>query len=404
MHEVHKVLVGARPRQGDTDDPENWARYDLIWPHLEPSEVWNCDDEEPASCSSTGCGTCGSAATTRRRSRSARKLEEQWQEKIGPDDEQTLSLRFHIANVLRSQGKFEAAYELDTEIFAKQQESLGDGHPLHPADRGQPRRRPARARPVPRGAGARRGDLQQLTRTLLGPDDPTTLSSAEQPRDGPAPGRATASGPGTWTAETLNYRQAVLGPDHPYTLHSAVDARPATCGRRATTPDRSSCSRRPISAIRRARRGLRGHPADRQEPGGLARKVGRLDEAYALTKETDDRYQRIYEPSHPDALACKLNLACDLSARDEKTRRLRGGEPGRCEAYQATLGADAPVHAGGARTTSPPTCAGSARCATALELADQHADRDAGIARRGPPVHPVLRRSTRRTACTTSGG
>ena len=50
----------------------------------------------------------------------ARKLEEQWQEKIGPDDEQTLSLRFHIANVLRSQGLFESAYELDAEILARQ--------------------------------------------------------------------------------------------------------------------------------------------------------------------------------------------------------------------------------------------------------------------------------------------
>ena len=26
VHEAHKVLVGARPRQGDTDDPENWHR------------------------------------------------------------------------------------------------------------------------------------------------------------------------------------------------------------------------------------------------------------------------------------------------------------------------------------------------------------------------------------------
>ena len=39
MHEVHQILAGARPRQGDTDDPVNWARYDLIWPHLDPSEV-----------------------------------------------------------------------------------------------------------------------------------------------------------------------------------------------------------------------------------------------------------------------------------------------------------------------------------------------------------------------------
>ena len=33
-HEVHKILVGARPRQGETDDPANWSTYDIIWPHL----------------------------------------------------------------------------------------------------------------------------------------------------------------------------------------------------------------------------------------------------------------------------------------------------------------------------------------------------------------------------------
>ncbi len=36
-HEVHKILVGARPRQGETDDPANWSTYNIIWPHLGPS-------------------------------------------------------------------------------------------------------------------------------------------------------------------------------------------------------------------------------------------------------------------------------------------------------------------------------------------------------------------------------
>ena len=43
-HEVHKILVGARPRQGETDDPANWFTYDIIWPHLGPSVAEECDD------------------------------------------------------------------------------------------------------------------------------------------------------------------------------------------------------------------------------------------------------------------------------------------------------------------------------------------------------------------------
>ena len=43
-HEVHKILTGARPRQGETDDPANWSTYDIIWPHLGPSIAEECDD------------------------------------------------------------------------------------------------------------------------------------------------------------------------------------------------------------------------------------------------------------------------------------------------------------------------------------------------------------------------
>ena len=43
-HEVHKILVGARPRQGETDDPANWSTYDMIWPHLGPSNAEECTD------------------------------------------------------------------------------------------------------------------------------------------------------------------------------------------------------------------------------------------------------------------------------------------------------------------------------------------------------------------------
>ena len=44
IHEVHQILVGARPRRGETDDPANWAAYDLIWAHLGPSRAEECDD------------------------------------------------------------------------------------------------------------------------------------------------------------------------------------------------------------------------------------------------------------------------------------------------------------------------------------------------------------------------
>jgi len=44
-HTVHDILNGARPVQGEADDPENWSVYDIIWPHLEPSGADECDQD-----------------------------------------------------------------------------------------------------------------------------------------------------------------------------------------------------------------------------------------------------------------------------------------------------------------------------------------------------------------------
>jgi tetratricopeptide (TPR) repeat protein len=335
MHVVHKVLAGARPRQGDTDDPGNWEQYDLIWPHLSSSEVWNCDDEEARQLLIDRVRYLWKRGDFESALEVAHKLEEQWRDKIGPADEQTLALRFHIANVLRSLGSFQAAYELDIEILRKQEDVLGADHPSTLLT-----------------AGSLGGDLRGLGRfrealdldeetycrtgNLLGPDDANTLSSANnlaidlrlvgdcfRARD--------------LDRETRNYRQVVLGPDHPYTLHSASmlarDLREAgdyagSVELLQETYQRylAILSEDFVDALRTAK--------------SLAvslRKMGRLDEAYALTKNIDERYERIYGADHPDSLACKLNLACDLSAREDNVGALKiAGQVLR--AYQGSLG------------------------------------------------------------------
>ena len=45
-HAVHRILVGARPRRGETDDPANWPTYELIWPHLVPSQAEDCTEAQ----------------------------------------------------------------------------------------------------------------------------------------------------------------------------------------------------------------------------------------------------------------------------------------------------------------------------------------------------------------------
>ena len=55
----------------------------------------------------------------------ANRLEASWAGQLGVDDQQTLLLRFQIANVLRSQGRFGEARDLDMAVLDRQRKVLG---------------------------------------------------------------------------------------------------------------------------------------------------------------------------------------------------------------------------------------------------------------------------------------
>ncbi len=59
----------------------------------------------------------------------ARRLENLWTHQLGSDHQQTLHLQFQIANILRSQGRFSEARELDTYVLERQRAVLGADHP-----------------------------------------------------------------------------------------------------------------------------------------------------------------------------------------------------------------------------------------------------------------------------------
>ena len=273
-HEVHKILAGARPRQGETDDPANWSTYDIIWPHLGPSEAEECDDPrtrqllidwvryqwkhgefESAWPWPAGWRTCG-------------------RHQLGSDDPQTLHLQFHIANVLRSQGRFSEARDLDTYVLERQREVLGPDHPhtLMTAN----------------GLGADLRALGDFQEALdAGPGRPTRVSRSSSARTtrGPWPRRTTWRSSlrlvgDCFTArrldeETLDRQRQVLGREHPYTLLSAaslaLDLRAAGAFRESVDLLRDTWEQLPGGARRRHDR----HPAHRDEPGRVAAQGGR---------------------------------------------------------------------------------------------------------------------------------
>src|SRR5450755_3480168 len=338
-HEVHKILAGARPRQGETDDPANWSTYDIIWPHLGPSQADECDDPRTRQLlidwvryqwKHGEFDACLSLAN---------RLENLWTQQLGPDHQQTLHLRCHIANVLRSLGRFAEARELDTYVLERQRAVLGPDHPHALITAG--------------GLGAdlrALGEFQQALATdqetyasfkeQFGEDYPRTLNAAHNLAESLLlTGDCFAAR--RIDEETHARRNAVLGADHPYTIYSlaniARDMREAGAFRESVDLLRVTWNKYRavlgddmIETLRTAK--------------SLAvslRKAGEENEAMGLTQDTYERYKRRYGASTPDALACGLNLACDFSAAGDIPRALELVTEIRT-AYQARLGEDHP--------------------------------------------------------------
>jgi len=315
-HEVHRILAGARPRQGDTDDPGNWSRYDWIWPHLGPSQAGDCDEEETRQLLIDRVRYLWKCGEFEEALGFGTRLKTAWDEGLGEDDRQTLYLRFHLANVLRSQGRYAEARETDMGVLELQRRVLPEGHPH-----------------TLQTLGGLAGDLRGLgeysdalamdqqtyesLKDIFGEDHPSTLSAANNLAvDLRCVGDYDAAR--DLDRDTLAKRRTVLSDSHPYTLHSssmlARDLREngeyaesAELLRETYAQYVEVLGDEFVDSLRTAK-----------SLSVSLRKIGNLDEAYGITSQTRDRYLKNYGADHPDALACTLNLACDLSALDDK--------------------------------------------------------------------------------------
>ena len=338
-HEVHQILVGARPRQGETDDPGNWSRYDIIWPNLGPSQAEECNDPRTRQLLIDWVRYQWKHGEYEACLDMARRLEDLWTQQLGPDDPQTLHLQFQIANVLRSEGKFAAARKLDTYVLERQRAVLGIDHPY-----------------ALMTAGGLGGDLRALGefQEALASDRQTYESFKEQfgedyPRTLMAAHNLASSlrlvgdcyGARTLDEETLHRRRSVLGPDHPYTLYTAANL---AQDMRAVGAFRES-----VDLLRDTWAGYRVVLGDDmidtlRTAASLAvslRKAGEQSEAMNLAQDTYERFRRRYGSDTPEAQSCALNLACDYAAVDDMPRALDLVTDVK-DAHQASLGDDHP--------------------------------------------------------------
>jgi TIR domain/Tetratricopeptide repeat/CobQ/CobB/MinD/ParA nucleotide binding domain/NB-ARC domain len=337
-HEIHEILVGARPRRGETDDPVNWERYDIIWPHLEPSRADECTQENTRQLLLDRVRFLWKRGEYDAGLELARKLETRWEQQLGPDHRQTLYLRFHIANLLRSQGKFHEARDIDAHVLAKQREVLPADHP-HTLMTAGSLAADLRALGEFQQALERDQETYERFKDQFGTDHSRTLAAANnlavslrlvgdcfKARE--------------IDQETLNLRRRVLGRDHPDSLCSeanlARDIREA-----GLFSESVNMLQQTLGNYRR----VLGDdlPDTLRTAKSLAvslRKCGEQREALRLTEETYERYRARYGKEEPDVLACALNLACDYSALNNKPKARQLVEDVR-KAYRQILG---PTH------------------------------------------------------------
>jgi len=338
-HQLHTILVGARPQQGETDDPSNWLTYEDIWPHLGPSFAEECDDTRTRQLLidwvryQWKMGEFAACLTL------AHRLEALWTRELGSDDQQTLYLRFQIANVLRSQGRYRDARDLDLAVLERQRAVLGVDHPH-----------------ALMTAGSLAADFKALGdfRQALISDQHTYASFKDQfgedyPRTLVAAHNLAISYRlvGDYSAarrlheETLSRRRVVLPADHPYTLGTAADL--------ALDMRAEGAFRESVDLLRVTWEKYREvFDDDMIEPLSTAislavslRRAGDQAEALKLAQDTYNQYKGRYGSESPEAQIIALDLACGYAAVGDFRRALDLATDVRA-ALQATLGPDHP--------------------------------------------------------------
>ncbi|MFJ6938434.1 FxSxx-COOH system tetratricopeptide repeat protein [Streptomyces sp. NPDC101132] len=312
-HAVHRILAGARPDDDEPiDNPGTWPRFATIWPHLAPSEARYCKEPETRRLLIDRVRYLWKRGDFKAAFQLATELREAWKAQLGDTDLQYLYLRFHLSNILRSQGRFVEAKELDEVTLERQAAALGASHPhTYMTTSGLA---------MDLGALGQYGKAMELATAahdgfsqIFHEAHPRTLAAANnRALNLRMIGRYKDAY--NIDEEVYKLRQEVLGPEHPYTLSSAQNL--ARDLREVGRYDES------VQLLSRTyeiyKEGLgRAFPGTLSAGKNLAvslRRAGQLEDALRLTKATRGRYKAKYTSVNPDLLACDLNYAADLFA------------------------------------------------------------------------------------------
>jgi tetratricopeptide (TPR) repeat protein len=328
MHDVHKILVGARPPHGDTDDPDNWPSLDKIMPHVQASLAAECGEEETRQMFIDLVRYQWKRGNFEGALASGRYLADLWRNRLGADYWQRLFLLSQLANVYRSQGRFTEAYEMDMDVWERQKNAAAIG-PTHPHTLITASGLTADMRALGKFKEALELDKQTYAalQDLYGEDHPRTLMAANNLAVSHR-SLGDCYSARDLDEDTLERRQAALGEKHPYTLFSAANL--ARDLREAGQYEESVTR---LRATYETYLEVLGDqlPEPLRTAKSLAvslRKAGHAEEALKLAEGTYDRYRQ-YFPGSPDAVAADTEVAVCLwaigdgvGARDRTRRTL----------------------------------------------------------------------------------
>jgi MinD-like ATPase involved in chromosome partitioning or flagellar assembly len=128
---IHRLLAAARPEEG-VDDPKNWARYRLIWPHIPPSDAETSKDAEVRQLLIDRVRYLWVRSDLVRGRDEGEEIERTWKAMLAVEPgmaelpEQLFRLQFNLANILRDLGQFQESYALDQAVLDGQRALLGD--------------------------------------------------------------------------------------------------------------------------------------------------------------------------------------------------------------------------------------------------------------------------------------
>jgi hypothetical protein len=361
-HCGHQLLANSDPQAPDL--PTRWEEYADLLPHIQYSDIVDCDDAWARDLVLHEIEFLYNWGDPQGFLKLAERAVTSWSEKLGPDDEQTLSATLHLGRALRLHGRFEEAYEHHVRVrdILIQARGADDERTLEAQ-----RYVGADLRYLGQFAQAMAIDRESFEslRRRFGQDDPITLQQAHlYAIDLRLTGDARTAR--ELDRDTYQRLVAIFGENRSNTLASlaAIAVDEMECGnheeaRELTRENLARIERtfgnsfaglaESLSALSVMERKAGDHYRalelstealeryigrfGRSHPNAIGaalnhavnlRQTGKLNDSIVLTRETAANYYKIFGPKHPNTSTANINLAVTLrlNGQIEEARKL----------------------------------------------------------------------------------